>query len=168
MFLQYVLGFRKLGWDVLFVDHLQSKVCVDAEGHACQPEHSVNLEYFMRVIREFGLENSFAILTDDGVYGMSRAKLLEKAASTALLINVMGFLRDEEILGCVRKRVFLDIDPGFGQMWQALGLCEMFQGHDSYVTIGENVGRDWCVVPTCGLSWIPSRDRKSTRLNSSH
>src|SRR5262249_2968357 len=55
------------------------------------------------------------------------------------------------------KRVFLDIDPGFGQMWQDLGLQTMFNGHDYYVTIGENIGQNGCSVPTCGLKWITSR-----------
>jgi hypothetical protein len=54
----------------------------------------------------------------------------------------------------VPRRVFLDIDPGFGQMWQDLGLADVFRGHDDYVTIGENIGQADCVVPTCGLEWI--------------
>jgi hypothetical protein len=70
------------------------------------------------------------------------------------LINVMGYLNDEEILEECEVRVFLDIDPGFGQMWQAQGLCQMFSGHDHYVTIGLNVGRAECEIPTCGINWI--------------
>ncbi|HWI06323.1 MAG TPA: hypothetical protein VNT54_02260, partial [Solirubrobacteraceae bacterium] len=42
-FLQYLLGFRRLGWDVLFVDRLESRLCRDAAGRACAPEDSVNL-----------------------------------------------------------------------------------------------------------------------------
>ena len=30
----------------------------------------------------------------------------------------------------------------------------MFRGHDAFVTIGENIGRPGCAVPTCGLDWI--------------
>ena len=32
VFLQYLLGFRRLGWDVLFVDRLEPGMCVDAAG----------------------------------------------------------------------------------------------------------------------------------------
>jgi len=70
---------------------------------------------------------------------------------------VMGFLSDEEIMSCAPKRVFLDIDPGFGQMWQALGLHDPFQGHDAFVTIGENIGQPGCEIPTCELDWITTR-----------
>ena len=61
---------------------------------------------------------------------------------------------DEEILGLVRRRVFIDIDPGFGQMWRDLGLHDAFQGHTDFVTLGRNIGKPDCVIPTCGLKWI--------------
>jgi hypothetical protein len=70
------------------------------------------------------------------------------------VINVMGFLRDEEILGCAQRLVFLDIDPGFGQMWRELGLADIFTGHHSYATVGVNVGTRNSSVPTCGIDWI--------------
>jgi hypothetical protein len=71
-----------------------------------------------------------------------------------MLLNVMGYLDDEEILERVRRRVFLDIDPGFGQMWRELGLVDAFRGHDEFVTLGRNIGRPDCAIPTCGLKWI--------------
>jgi hypothetical protein len=159
VFLQYVLGFRKLGWNVLFLDHLQPDMCIDENGQPCTLEESANLDYFVRVMKEFELDGSHALLYGDGnrVIGMSRATLREEVAHAAVMFNVMGFIRDDDVLGRTRNRVFLDIDPGFGQMWQDLGLCTMFSGHDSYVTIGENVGHDGCSVPTCGVNWINTR-----------
>jgi hypothetical protein len=50
--------------------------------------------------------------------------------------------------------VFLDIDPGYPQLWHQLGLADMFEGHDRFVTIGENIGRASCTIPDCGLDWI--------------
>src|SRR5205823_178055 len=58
------------------------------------------------------------------------------------------------VLAAAPRRVFLDIDPGFGQMWRALGLADVFRGHDAFVTIGENIGRAGCLVPTGGLDWV--------------
>src|SRR5262249_28774852 len=118
-----------------------------------------NLEYFARVMREVELDGSYALLYGNGerTLGMSRPTLRERASRAEIMLNVMGFIRDEDLLSRPRKRVFLDIDPGFGQMWQELGLCTMFTGHDSYVTIGENVGRNGCTIPTCGVNWINTR-----------
>ena len=42
------------------------------------------------------------------------------------LFNVMGFCNDEQILATARRRVFVDIDPGFGQMWRDLGWHDPF------------------------------------------
>lgn len=159
VFLQYLLGFRKLGWDVVFIDRLEPEMCVDERGQRVAAEESWNVRYLAGVMCRFGLERSFSLLFDRGTrtIGMSRPALLERVRSSAALINVMGFLNDEEILASAGKRVFLDIDPGFGQMWHALGLHDPFRGHDAHVTIGENIGQPWCAIPTCGIDWITTR-----------
>jgi len=155
VFLQYLLGFRRLGWDVLFVDRLEPDMCVDEVGNPCPLEDSVNLQYLLDVLAKSGLEQAYALLYDHGrrVLGLPRTEVVERTRRSALLLNVMGFLDDEDILGQAQRRVFLDIDPGFGQMWQALGLHGLFHGHDDYVTIGQNIGQAECTVPTCGIEW---------------
>lgn len=158
VFLQYLLGFRRLGWDVLFVDRLEPEMCMDESGSPAPVERSVNLRYLRKVMERFGLKDSWALLYDRGreSIGRPRRAVREHARGSAFLLNVMGFLDDEEILEAVPRRVFLDIDPGFGQMWRDLGLADLFRGHDAHVTIGENVGRPDCAIPTCGLDWIPT------------
>jgi hypothetical protein len=69
----------------------------------------------------------------------------------------MGFLTDEDVLAAAPRRVFLDTDPGFGQMWRELGQADVFAGHDAHATIGENIGHPECEIPTCGLDWITTR-----------
>lgn len=159
VFLQYLLGLRRLGWDVLFLDHLDAAGCRDAAGQPCPPDRSTNLSYLLDVFGSFGLTESFAVLGEDGqsLVGLSRKQVLEKVGQAASLINVMGFLKDEEILGRARQRVFLDIDPGFGQIWCDLGLHDPFRGHDVHVTIGENINQPDCAIPTLGLDWLTTR-----------
>ena len=154
--LQYLLGFRRLGWKTVFVDCLEPALCVDGAGRNCALEGSVNLRYVLDVVRSFGLEDDYVLIGPGGesLIGMPRSRLLERVRDAAFLLNIMGFLRDEEILGYASKRIFLDIDPGFGQMWNELGLHRPFAGHDAYVTIGLNIGRPDCSIPTCGLDWI--------------
>jgi hypothetical protein len=155
VFLQYLLGFRRLGWDVLFLDELDPARCVDHSGAPCLLDRSWNLRYLWSVMDRFGLGNAFALSCGDGrSVGLSRDQVLEQVRQSALLLNVMGFLQDEEVLARAPRRVFLDIDPGFGQMWKELGLADVFAGHDDFVTIGENIGRPDCSIPTCGLRWI--------------
>lgn len=141
--LQYLLGFRRLGWDVLFLDRL--------------PPHAEDVPpAFLRIMRDFGLEDHFALFRDDSseTLLLSRNQVLEQVETASLLLNIMGFIVDEEVLSRATRRVFLDIDPGFPQMWHALGLHDAFAGHDAFVTIGSNVGQPTCGIPTCGLDWV--------------
>ena len=46
-FLNYLLGFKQLGWDVLFVDRIEPAMCTDASGAAVKFADSVNLGYFL-------------------------------------------------------------------------------------------------------------------------
>ena len=86
---------------------------------------------------------------------MSDAALDRAVDEAALLLNVNGFVDDQErVLARVPLRAYLDIDPGFGQMWRALDLHDPFAGHDAFVTIGERIGQPDCTIPTCGLDWI--------------
>lgn len=147
--LQWVLGFRKLGWSVLFLDRLDRGPGV---------RESSQVHCFLETMESFGLANSFSLDVgpDEEPVGLSRATVREKVRAADLLLNVMGYLNDPELLALAGRRVFIDIDPGFGQMWRALELCDLFEGHDAFVTVGTRVGRDDCRVPTCGLTWIPT------------
>jgi hypothetical protein len=154
VFLQYLLGFRRLGLDVLFVDQLTADMCVDGDGRPCPPGTSANLRYVQRVMSAFGFDDDYAVLLDDGAsFGCSRGEVEQRLRDADLLLNVMGYLDDIELLALARRRVYLDIDPGFGHMWAALGLADPFAGHDAYVTVGENVGAPDCAIPTGGLNW---------------
>jgi hypothetical protein len=159
VFLQYLLGFRRLGWDVLFLDRLEPEMCVGPDGSPTSLEASENLRYLRATLARFGLGDAFALLYDAGrqVIGRSRTELVEQVRRSTMLINVMGFITDEEVLGASARRIFLDIDPGFAQMWRELGLADLFTGHDAFVTIGEHIGRADCPIPTCGLDWIGTR-----------
>ena len=152
VFLQYLLGLRRLGFDVLFVDWLDAAMCGGGS-----VERSEGAAYLQAVMEQSGLVDSFSLLDrerGEAVAGLSRREVVRRARESALLLNVMGYLDDEEILAAVPLRVFVDIDPGFAQMWRELGLADVFAGHDRFVTIGENIGRPGCEIPTCGLEWI--------------
>jgi hypothetical protein len=156
VFLQYLLGFRRLGYDVLFLDRIEPEMCMDRAGNVVPFAESYNLAYFTETMDRFGLLDSTALLYDGGkaIAGRNRQEVLRAVGDCDLLLNVMGFFNDGEILSRARLKVFLDIDPGFPQMWKDLGLADIFAGHDAHVTIGENIGQPDCIIPTCGIDWI--------------
>jgi hypothetical protein len=159
VFLQYLLGFRRLGFDVVFIDRLEPEMCIDDKGEAVPVADSVNLRYLAEVMDAFDLGEQWALLHDEGrdVFGMSRSQVRETLRRSDLLLNVMGFLDDDDLLAAAPFRVFLDIDPGFGQMWCRLGLHDPFSGHHAHVTIGEAIGQGGCKIPTCGYEWTTTK-----------
>jgi hypothetical protein len=149
VFLQYLLGFRRLGFDVLLLDRLTREMGVGIAG----------TQYSATVMERFGMASDYCVLDSSGesIAGIRRSEALKRSKDSILLINVNGFLDDEELFAAAPVRVYLDIDPGFGQMWRELHLHDPFAGHDAFVTIAENIGRPGCSIPTCGLDWIATR-----------
>ncbi len=145
--LQYVLGFRELGFDVTVVDRLEP-------GMLPEPKEDDALRYLDGLLA--GEAISYCVIGEGGasVAGLPREEAIAMTRDARFLLNVMGFVRDAELLAAAPRRVFFDIDPGFGQVWRELGLADVFEGHDDFVTVGRNVGRDGCGVPTCGLRWL--------------
>src|SRR5688500_9020453 len=100
VFLQYLLGFRRLGDDVLYLDALEPDSCVDEQGQSCPLEESWSVRYFRKVMAEFELQNCYSLLCDGGTrcIGLSKREVVDRVRRGICLINVMGFVRDEEIL----------------------------------------------------------------------
>ena len=142
---QWLMGLRRLGWDVFFIDYEDDDAPLEAQDRRRLAD----------VMRDFGFAESYALLTRSGSNGgRSRADAIEILRQSDALINVMGFLPDDELLAAAPRRVFLDIDPGYGQIWRELGLADILNGHDDFVTVGSNVGRTECGVPAVGVEWI--------------
>ena len=141
--LQYLLGLKRLGHDIVFVE-------------PAAPDPAVRA-YFGAVVERFGLQERAALLdpATGETTGIARPALLDAVAGADLLLNVSGMLADEEILAACEVRVFVDLDPAFTQLWHAVDGIDMgFDRHERFVTIGRRIGTDGCTVPTCGREWL--------------
>src|SRR5437867_306848 len=144
--LQYVLGLRRLGHDVYFVEPVQPKA-LRPEGTSF--EASANADYFRAVAAEFGLRQGATLLLAGSrqTVGQSYEELRKTARQADVLINISGMLVDEELIGSIPVRVYLDLDPAFIQFWHAQGIDMRFAAHTHFVTIGLAIGRPGCPVP---------------------
>jgi hypothetical protein len=142
--LQYLLGLRSLGHDVWFVEPVQQLTASCAT-------------YFVSVADEFGLADRAALLLGRRrAVGVSYRRIRDATASADLLLNISGVLRDPELVQAVRWRTYLDLDPGFTQLWHMQGIDVGLDGHDRYATIGCAIGTTGSGVPTCAVDWIPT------------
>jgi hypothetical protein len=72
-----------------------------------------------------------------------------------VVVNISGMLADADLLEPIPIRVYLDLDPAFVQLWQAVeGIDMRFGGHTHFVTVGARIGQAACAVPTCGVRWL--------------
>jgi hypothetical protein len=157
-FLQFAWGLRALGYEPLLIDRLDAGMATDEAGHPSAKAHEEAVRWFRDVMSAAGLEESYCLLLEEGeTVGLTRAEAKAAIASAPALIDVMGFLDDEELLGEANLRIFVDVDPGFPHIWKELGLADPFAGYDRFVTVGGNVGAADCRVPTCGLDWVTIR-----------
>lgn len=144
--LSWVLGLRRLGFDVHFVERLPAR---DPLGR----------RYFEEVVGAFGLQGRATLLGGEGevLSGMGEVELAAIAAEAEVIFNISGHLDGGAILTAARRRVYVDLDPGFTQIWHAdPSLPFEVGGHDHYVTVGLNLGKPDCPVPRNGIEWIPT------------
>jgi len=158
--LSWAEALRELGFEVLFVEQLSAADCVDAVGRPADFEQSVNAAVFSGTTQAFGFGGDAALVCpDDGrVIGMSRDALLDRLDAAALLVNLSGHLRWRPALQRLPRRVFVDLDPGYMQIWHASGGDTAgLEGHELHFTVGTNVGTARCDLPTGGIRWRPIR-----------
>src|SRR5262249_53926647 len=69
-----------------------------------------------------------------------------------------GHLTLDPLLRRVRRKAYIDLDPGFTQFWHEEGrLGDQLSRHDYLFTVGENIGNGVCPIPTSGLRWRRKR-----------
>ena len=151
--LQYLLGLRSLGHDVLFVEPVDSAK-LRPEGTSL--DVSVNHRYLVEALSSAGFDGDHALVdaATGAVAGMTRERLLERCTSADLLLNVSGMLADPALIGSIPVRAYLDLDPAFVQLWHAQGIDMRFDSHTHFVTVGLGIGESGSVIPTDGRDWI--------------
>ncbi|HEY0258096.1 MAG TPA: hypothetical protein VGC39_11680, partial [Candidatus Methylacidiphilales bacterium] len=153
-FLQWVLGFRAAGWDVWMVENVSSDKCVDRNGQKCAPTESANLSHWNAIVEEFGLKDRATLLVDD--HSPALPELIRFARDAELFFNISGHFRQRDVLGAVRERIYVDIDPAFTQIWAEVYKSDMnLEGHDKFLTIGRHLGKKECRAPLAGRTWLP-------------
>ena len=154
--LSWALGLRRLGWDVWFVEELPPDLCVDQAGRPTTFETSINRRYFEEVVARFGLADAATLICGEvnASAGAPYDELLSRAGQAELLFNISGNLKRRELVRAPRSRVYVDLDPGFTQMWADTGdIGTDLTDHDYHVTVGSNLGRPDCPLPTGGIDW---------------
>jgi hypothetical protein len=142
--LQYLLGLRRLGHEVLLVEPVEASALEQAPSAA----------YLQAVADRFDLEHATLVDPDGNSAPVPSERLRELMADAELLLNVSGMLAVPELLEPIPVRAYLDLDPFFNQHWHLQGADMRFGAHTHFVTVAAGIGEPGNEVPTLGLDWI--------------
>jgi hypothetical protein len=131
---QWVLGLRALGHRVTVVEQLPA------------PSTREQSSYARTVERQTGV--SALLVTQVS------ADLVRSIGPVDLLVNLSGVLREPALLSAAPRRLYVDLDPGFTQVWHAQGADVGLDGHTAHATVGLRLGAADCPVPTGGHDWL--------------
>ena len=156
--LHYLIGFRRLGFDVYYV-----------EAHAVAPtmflvtedgadDGSARVAAFLaEVFGRFDLDDCWAFLalhSDGRCYGMSEGILARLYESAELIVNLHGGTRPLPEHRACDRLIYLETDPVAVQIELAEGRTEtlaFLEPHCAFFTFGENVGNPDCPLPVSDL-----------------
>jgi hypothetical protein len=159
--LHYVLGLRRLGYDVWYIEDSGANP-YDPRQQSIVEDCSYNIGFVKAMMERFDLGDRWAYwdAAKDEVHGISKARLLELYGEASALFNLCGAtrLRDEHLKCPIR--VFVDTDPVFEQAKIAAGNADSlaYLGmHTHHFTYGENLGNPDCPVPMGTFDWKKTR-----------
>ena len=160
-YLQYLLGFRSLGHQVLYLED-SGAWPYDPVAGTITDDCSFALQSLHKIFTDFDLTESWVYRNgaDGKFHGAGEKVAREWLRHGDLLVNVSsaGWLRDYDLR--VGHRMFIDGDPMFCQIGLLDGSNPLYAGrlrdHDSHFTFGLSVGQPDCPVPVDGITWRPT------------
>jgi hypothetical protein len=167
-YLQYLIGFARLGHDVTYHEDTWSWPY-----HPVEKTHTEAGDYSANYIRRF-VEDYAPDLKDrwhylhlhETSFGMSRESFEEVARTADVFLNVSGACMIPEMLSPRCVKVFLDTDPGYNQIMLSERLswsenvdrwCQSVRDHDQHFTYAENIHGSDCIVPKLDYHWKTTR-----------
>ncbi len=117
------------------------------------------VSWFSEVIARFGLDGRATLLhAGEAIVGPPRSRARGSRCRGDPRQHQRSPAARPTCSSAFRRRVMVDIDPGFTQFWHRQGLPGAnVEGHDLYFTIGELIGTPDCPIPTGGIDWHPVR-----------
>lgn len=140
--LSWTLGMAEIGFNVHFVEQLAAGAPPGAA------------RWFRDVVGSFDLDGRATLLDVHGatIVGLAPDDLADVARDAALLVNISGHLKVEALIRAARNKVFVDLDPGYTQLWDRDGSAPLTP-HDHWYSVGCSIGRPACDVPTGARAW---------------
>ncbi|MBO0858432.1 MAG: hypothetical protein J2P21_08210 [Chloracidobacterium sp.] len=168
-FLHYLIGLRRRGYDVYYVE--DSGRYVYSPKVADFPEDaSDNIAAIAPILEAHGFRDKWAFrgaYEGGRCYGMSESQLLQLYRDADAFLNVTGAqeLREEHL--AIKRRIYVESDPFKMQALASQGdqdVINTLREHDTLFSFGENLGAPDCSTPVEGFKWLPTRQPVAIEL----
>jgi hypothetical protein len=150
--MQYLVGFRRLGFDVYYVEaHARTPTMLMQNDH--DDASALAAAYIDRVMRRFDFAGKWcfhALHADGRCYGMSDSELKALYREAALIINYHGSTVPLPEHAATGRLVYLETDPVELEIelyHGTPGTAEFLAPHVAFFTWGLNYGQPDCQVP---------------------
>jgi hypothetical protein len=169
-YLQYVQGFHALGCEVSYVEDT-GRWLYDPARETFVADATVGARFVADSLArlEPALARAWAVRAPDGTWhGMDERTVARVCGEADLFLNVSGACWLRDAYRAARVTAYLDSDPGYTQAKLAAVdagtadedtafSADLVRGHDAFFTLGEGIGRPDCLIPACGIRWLPTR-----------
>ena len=162
-FLHYLLGLRRLGYDVTYIED-SARWVYDPQQNDLSPDALANVRAVAPILDRYGLEGRWAFRGNypgGQCYGMSEVQIRQCYRDADAFLHVTGAqeMRDEH--RSIPRRVYVETDPVAAQIKVAsddASTKAMLDAHDTHFSYGENFYAPDCKVPLAGpYQWKPTR-----------
>lgn len=149
--MNWAMGLRELGHEVWITEHLASdEIEAPEAGRARSPQE----EFWHETAAEFGLADRHCLIIDGKSPDLDAFR--DFCAEADFFLNYSGQFKRLDLLGERMTKCYLDVDPGFTQLWaETCGTDMNFAGHDLFFTVGTNFGSRELRLPPTRQDWIP-------------
>lgn len=156
-YFQYVLGFARLGHDVMYLEEPGWPYSAyDPRTGECSDFPEEGLRRARALVHQFcpGVPVVFADPLSRRIDGATWVELRDRIGRCDLLLDVGGVCWLDEF-ELASRRAVVDLDPLFTQVGGPDGFAhERLDAYDVHFTYGGNIGRRGCPIPTGGYEWI--------------
>lgn len=165
--LHYLIGLKRLGWDVSYVEIGQWYPYNPDDTYAnddgtMTTDITPILAWGAKLLDRYGFGEDWHYYSEwDGKsFGLDYSEARKRIREADAFINLCGsHILTDDHLACPR-RIFLESDPVALQVSLIQGDQSDFQHvkqHTVHFSFGENLGSEACPLDTCGVTWHPTR-----------
>ncbi len=168
-YLQYVLGLKQLGHQVLFLEDSDNfPGCYNPEIFETTTDPAYGIQFITALFSKHQLQNNWAYYDEhtNRWFGLPKNEVLEFCNTADVVINISNVNPLRDWWFKIPKRILIDTDPAFTQIrhLEEPTYHAIAENHTHFFTYGENFGKPGCLIPDDGFSWKPTRQPVVTDL----